>query len=64
MINRGQSAPTFFYLTLLLLPTPLVIILPIATAGISQIQRIKRRFADPTDSCAECVRNADLFEQR
>jgi lipopolysaccharide export system permease protein len=30
VINRGQSAPTFIYLTLLLLPTLLVIILPIA----------------------------------
>lgn len=30
VINRGQSAPTFFYLTLLMLPSLLVIILPIA----------------------------------
>jgi lipopolysaccharide export system permease protein len=30
IINRGQSAITFVYLTLMLLPTPLVIILPIA----------------------------------
>ena len=30
VINRGQSAPTFIYLTVLLLPTLLVIILPIA----------------------------------
>ena len=30
VINRGQSAPTFFYLTLLMLPDLLVIILPIA----------------------------------
>ncbi len=30
IINRGQSAPTFVYLTLLLLPSLLVIILPIA----------------------------------
>jgi lipopolysaccharide export system permease protein len=30
VINRGQSAPTFLYLILLLLPTPLVIIMPIA----------------------------------
>jgi lipopolysaccharide export system permease protein len=30
VINRGQSAPTFIYLTLLLLPSLLVIILPIA----------------------------------
>ncbi|HEX3808102.1 MAG TPA: LPS export ABC transporter permease LptF [Rhizomicrobium sp.] len=30
VINRGQSAPTFVYLTLLLLPSLLVIILPIA----------------------------------
>jgi lipopolysaccharide export system permease protein len=30
VINRGQSAPTFLYLTLLMLPSLLVIILPIA----------------------------------
>ena len=30
VINRGQSAPTFIYLTLLILPSLLVIILPIA----------------------------------
>ncbi|HUB85520.1 MAG TPA: LPS export ABC transporter permease LptF [Rhizomicrobium sp.] len=30
VINRGQSAPTFVYLTLLLLPSLLVLILPIA----------------------------------
>jgi lipopolysaccharide export system permease protein len=30
VINRGQSAVTFLYLILLLLPTPLVIIMPIA----------------------------------
>jgi lipopolysaccharide export system permease protein len=30
VINRGQSAPTFLYLTLLLVPSLLVIILPIA----------------------------------
>lgn len=30
IINRGQSAPTFVYLTLLMLPSLLVIILPIA----------------------------------
>jgi lipopolysaccharide export system permease protein len=30
VINRGQSAPTFVYLTLLVLPSLLVIILPIA----------------------------------
>ncbi len=30
VINRGQSAFTFFYLILLVLPTPLVIIMPIA----------------------------------
>src|SRR6201996_2177618 len=30
VINRGQSAPTFIYLTLLILPGLLVIILPIA----------------------------------
>src|SRR5215469_1371782 len=30
VINRGQSAPTFVYLTLLILPGLLVIILPLA----------------------------------
>ena len=30
VINRGQSAATFLYLIFLLLPTPLVIIMPIA----------------------------------
>jgi lipopolysaccharide export system permease protein len=30
VINRGQSAPTFFYLTLLMLPSLLVVVLPIA----------------------------------
>lgn len=30
VINRGQSAPTFFYLTILMLPSLLVIVLPIA----------------------------------
>ena len=30
VINGGQSAPTFLYMSLLYLPTPLVIILPIA----------------------------------
>ena len=30
VINRGQSAPTFIYLTLLVLPSLLVIILPIS----------------------------------
>lgn len=30
IINRGQSAPTFLYLTILMLPSLLVIILPIA----------------------------------
>src|SRR5271167_355132 len=30
VINRGQSAPTFLYLTVLILPGLLVIILPIA----------------------------------
>ena len=30
VINRGQSAPTFAYLTLLMLPQLLVIILPLA----------------------------------
>ena len=30
VINRGQSAPTFIYLTILTLPTLLVVILPIA----------------------------------
>ncbi|MGH6685020.1 MAG: LptF/LptG family permease, partial [Pseudolabrys sp.] len=30
VINRGQSAPTFLYLTILIIPSLLVIILPIA----------------------------------
>jgi lipopolysaccharide export system permease protein len=30
VINRGQSAPTFFYLTLLMVPSLLVVVLPIA----------------------------------
>lgn len=30
VINRGQSAPTFLYLTLLLLPSLLIILLPVA----------------------------------
>ncbi len=30
VIDRGQSAPTFLYLILLMLPTPLLIILPVA----------------------------------
>src|ERR1700733_604906 len=30
VINRGQSAPTFLYLTVLMLPSLLVVILPIA----------------------------------
>ena len=30
VINRGQSAPTFFYLTLLMLPSLMVVVLPIA----------------------------------
>ncbi len=30
VINRGQSAPTFLYLTLLLLPSLLVVLLPVA----------------------------------
>ncbi|HEY3638102.1 MAG TPA: LptF/LptG family permease, partial [Rhizomicrobium sp.] len=30
VINRGQSAPTFFYLTLLMLPSLMVVILPVA----------------------------------
>src|ERR1700684_3310342 len=30
VINRGQSAPTFVYLTVLMLPSLLVVILPIA----------------------------------
>jgi lipopolysaccharide export system permease protein len=30
VINRGQSAPTFFYLTFLMLPSLLVVVLPIA----------------------------------
>src|ERR1700749_985374 len=30
VINRGQSAPTFVYLTILLLPSLMVVILPVA----------------------------------
>jgi lipopolysaccharide export system permease protein len=30
VINRGQSAPTFVYLTILILPSLLILILPIA----------------------------------
>src|ERR1700691_5835174 len=30
VINRGQSAPTFLYLIILLLPTPLTLIMPFA----------------------------------
>jgi len=43
VINRGQSATTFFYLILLLLPTPLVIILPIAFffATLFTLQRLQ-----------------------
>src|SRR5947199_6035336 len=33
VINRGQSAPTFVYLTMMMLPQLLVIILPIAFFG-------------------------------
>src|SRR5215467_11034929 len=33
VINRGQSAPTFVYLTVMMLPQLLVIILPIAFFG-------------------------------
>lgn len=42
VINRGQSAPTFFYLILLLLPTPLMIIMPIAFffAALFTLQRL------------------------
>jgi lipopolysaccharide export system permease protein len=43
VINRGQSAPTFLYLILLLLPTPLVIIMPIAFffAALFTLQRLQ-----------------------
>ena len=43
VINRGQSAPTFLYLILLLLPTPLVIIMPIAFffATLFTLQRLQ-----------------------
>jgi lipopolysaccharide export system permease protein len=42
VINRGQSAPTFVYLILLLLPTPLMIIMPIAffIAALMTLQRL------------------------
>jgi len=43
VINRGQSAPTFLYLTLLVLPTPLVMIMPIAffVATLFTLQRLQ-----------------------
>jgi lipopolysaccharide export system permease protein len=43
VINRGQSALTFLYLTLLVLPTPLVIIMPIAFffAALFTLQRLQ-----------------------
>jgi len=43
VINRGQSAPTFLYLTLLILPTPLVMIMPIAffVAALFTLQRLQ-----------------------
>jgi lipopolysaccharide export system permease protein len=43
VINRGQSAPTFLYLTLLILPTPLVMIMPIAffVATLFTLQRLQ-----------------------
>jgi lipopolysaccharide export system permease protein len=43
VINRGQSAGTFLYLILLLLPTPLVIIMPIAFffAALFTLQRLQ-----------------------
>src|SRR5471030_495005 len=43
VINRGQSAPTFLYLILLLLPTPMVIIMPIAFffATLFTLQRLQ-----------------------
>jgi len=43
VINRGQSATTFLYLILLLLPTPLVVIMPIAFffATLLTLQRLQ-----------------------
>ena len=43
VINRGQSASTFLYLILLYLPTPLVIIMPIAFffAALFTLQRLQ-----------------------
>jgi lipopolysaccharide export system permease protein len=43
VINRGQSAITFLYLILLVLPTPLVIIMPIAffVAALSTLNRLQ-----------------------
>jgi len=43
VINRGQSAGTFLYLILLLLPTPLVVIMPIAFffATLFTLQRLQ-----------------------
>ena len=45
VINRGQSASTFLYLILLYLPTPLVIIMPIAFffAALLTLQRLQAR---------------------
>jgi lipopolysaccharide export system permease protein len=42
VINRGQSAPTFLYLMLLELPSPLAIIMPFALffAGLLTLQRL------------------------
>jgi lipopolysaccharide export system permease protein len=42
VINRGQSALTFLYLTVLVLPTPLVMIMPIAffIAALSTLHRL------------------------
>jgi len=44
VINRGQSALTFLFLILLVLPTPLVIIMPIAF------------FSPPCSPCIACRR--------
>jgi lipopolysaccharide export system permease protein len=43
VINRGQSAPTFLYLLLLVLPTPLALIMPIAffVAALFTLQRLQ-----------------------
>jgi hypothetical protein len=42
----------------------LEVVLPLAAAGVSQIQRIEWGWALPTDARAETVRDSDPLEQR